>query len=461
MAMPKDKEMLCHSEKSRLQRFLANLREEKTGSALVYTALAMPVLIGAVGLSMDVGLWYMDKRSVQTIADSAAMAGALERRRLDTSATYALVEAAAQADAEANGLDLSDGYTLNVVWPYDGTNQKVEVEISHDADAYMTSAFFEQAFSIRARAVAKSVEGYDSCIFGLNPTEPDTIKVNGAAVVDLNCGIFSNSSYPDDGTTASFHQEGSGQVDATEIKVVGESNYQNVNPTPIDGINQTVDPLLGMPAPANPGTCGCTDNQNHTEPGGPGGGPGVGGGGPGGGGASSGDCFSTSGGHIHIDPGHYCGVNIRVTTSSTLVHFHPGTYIMDQGSSIDINGFAGGTEVMFYFTDSAPNIPFSLQAGSDVNFTAQTTGPYAGVLVYEDRGATAGHSYDFTGGANMYLEGIIYAPEGDVKFAGHAGGGATMILADTVQFAGDTTFANIGSSSIAQNKFLISATLVE
>lgn len=448
--MPKDKEMLRHSAKIGLQRFVTRIRKEKAGSALVYTALAMPVLIGAVGLSMDVGLWYMDKRNVQTIADSAAMAGALERRRLDDSATYALVQAAAQVDAEANGLDLSDGYTLNVVWPYDSNNQKVEVEIAHDADAYMTSAFFEQAFSIRARAVAKSVEGYDTCIFGLNPTAPDTIKVNGAANVTLDCGIFSNSDYPYDGTTASFLQEGSGSVTASEVKVVGDAEYSNVTPTPDTGLNHTTDPLLGMPPPTIPASCDYTSNMNFNEPGAGGGGPGVGGGGGGGG-----------SGHVHVYPGRYCGVQIRITTSSTLVHFHPGIYVMDDGSNIDINGYAGGTEVMFYFTDDSPNIPFSIQAGSDVNFTPMTSGPYAGVLIYEDRNATAGHSYDFTGGANMYLEGIMYAPNADVKFAGTAGGGASMILADTVQFAGDSTFANIGSSSIAENKFLISATLVE
>ena len=447
MTMPEDEQMLCQDRKSRLHRFLAKLREDRTGSALVYTALAMPVLIGAVGLSMDVGLWYAEKRNVQAIVDSAAMAGALERRRLDTSASFALVKAAAQADAEANGLDLTDGYTLNVVWPYDGNNQKVEVEITHDADAYLTSAFFEQAFSIRARAVAKSVEGYDSCIFGLNPTEPDTIKVNGAANVTLDCGIFSNSDYPYDGTTASFLQEGSGNVAATEIKVVGEADYNNVTPTPIEGINATTDPLLGMPAPAIPASCDYTKSDIKPISDVKGGGP----------------------KHVHLYPGRYCNVDIKITTSTTLVHFHdvPESgagdpyYIMDDGSSITINGYAGGTGIMFYFTDNAPNIPFNIQAGSDVNFTAPASGPYAGVLVYEDRNGAHDNSFNFAGGANMYLEGIMYTPNADVKFAGTAGGGASMILADSVQFAGDSTFTNVGASSIAQNKFLISATLVE
>ncbi len=49
----------------------------------VYFAIAAPVLIGLAGASIDVGLWYANKRLTQSAVDSAALAGALELRRTD------------------------------------------------------------------------------------------------------------------------------------------------------------------------------------------------------------------------------------------------------------------------------------------------------------------------------------------------------------------------------------------
>lgn len=60
-----------------LRSFFANI----SGGVLIYGALAMPILLGATGLSTDVALWYSHKRIIQSAADSAAVAGALEVMR--------------------------------------------------------------------------------------------------------------------------------------------------------------------------------------------------------------------------------------------------------------------------------------------------------------------------------------------------------------------------------------------
>ena len=57
---------------------LAALPRHAGGGVLIYTALAAPVMIGFTGLAVDGGVWYAEKRDVQSIAD---VAGALELRR--------------------------------------------------------------------------------------------------------------------------------------------------------------------------------------------------------------------------------------------------------------------------------------------------------------------------------------------------------------------------------------------
>ncbi len=85
---------------------------ENRGAVLIYTALATPVFIGMVGLSVDVAGWQAQKRQLQTIADAAAMGGALERIR---SGTVASVEPAALIDATTNGyVAASDQIVVNI-----------------------------------------------------------------------------------------------------------------------------------------------------------------------------------------------------------------------------------------------------------------------------------------------------------------------------------------------------------
>jgi uncharacterized membrane protein len=56
---------------------MCKLRDEG-GSILVLAALGMTVLFGLAAVAIDVGNWYYTQRQLQSFADAAAMAGALE-----------------------------------------------------------------------------------------------------------------------------------------------------------------------------------------------------------------------------------------------------------------------------------------------------------------------------------------------------------------------------------------------
>ena len=51
-------------------------RNSESGQALVFTALALVVLIGFAGLAIDMGVLRYQKRILQSAADAAAIAGA-------------------------------------------------------------------------------------------------------------------------------------------------------------------------------------------------------------------------------------------------------------------------------------------------------------------------------------------------------------------------------------------------
>jgi len=61
-------------------------RREDSGQALVLAILALPVILGMVGLAIDVGYLRYTKRLMQTAADSGAIAGALALK--DTPSDY-------------------------------------------------------------------------------------------------------------------------------------------------------------------------------------------------------------------------------------------------------------------------------------------------------------------------------------------------------------------------------------
>jgi Flp pilus assembly protein TadG len=64
-----------------LRRRLGDLARQEAGTSLMFTALALPVVLGMAGLGFDATLWYMTKRQNQTVADNAVLAAVVELPR--------------------------------------------------------------------------------------------------------------------------------------------------------------------------------------------------------------------------------------------------------------------------------------------------------------------------------------------------------------------------------------------
>src|ERR671910_2157235 len=204
---------------SYLAKPLADLARAEKGAAAIYVALALPAFVGAGGLAVDVASWYSSKRTMQSGADAAAYAAALElaRQGLDQAPNLTAMRAVANDAAGRNGVGVA--VTLNVPplsGPAAGDPQSVEVIVTEPAPVYFTSLFMGAAPSITTRAVAKAVVS-DACIWSLHPSAKGALTVSGSANVDLNCGVVVNSNHEE----AAMDQSGTSCLSATSISVAG------------------------------------------------------------------------------------------------------------------------------------------------------------------------------------------------------------------------------------------------
>jgi len=59
-----------------LKKSLRALGADRRGNVAIVAAVAMPVLLGSMGIGAEVASWYTGKRNLQNAADSAAIAAA-------------------------------------------------------------------------------------------------------------------------------------------------------------------------------------------------------------------------------------------------------------------------------------------------------------------------------------------------------------------------------------------------
>src|SRR6185295_11827297 len=87
-------------------------RGAQANVAVVF-GLSLPLVVGGAGLGVETSYWYYKDLVLQAAADSAAYAGAIEKRAGSTNAT---VTATATDAASQNGFDSSIG-TITVHSP--------------------------------------------------------------------------------------------------------------------------------------------------------------------------------------------------------------------------------------------------------------------------------------------------------------------------------------------------------
>jgi hypothetical protein len=406
---------------------------DRRGAILAVTAVAMPVLVGFAGLGVEVGIWYVDKRDLQTAADASALSGAFERVRGNPTG----LQAAAELEATRNGFTQGSPNTIAVnnpptSGPRAGQANAVEAILTRPHALLFASLFLANDVQIGARAVAAVEVTGEACVLALDPTANAAVNNQGSSTVDMTgCVMASNSN-----SSSAIQVTGSTSVLAYSLWSVGQNDIAGsaamslTKPATTNAwaledpyANLTIQPFSG---------CNYTDLQ------------------------------FASGAVATINPGVYCG-GIDMSAKAT-VTLTPGTYILDKStmkkSDLKIGGQTivrcscpnpeDGVTIILTSSGSTSLIgTVDIAGGADVQLRAPSspTDPYQGVLFYQDRRAPLGaaNANKLNGGSTMNLAGGLYFPKQGVEFSGNNGTtSCSQIVARTVTFTGNSYISNAG-----------------
>jgi Flp pilus assembly protein TadG len=403
--------MFNHFKDSKIAKFGKQFVKLEQGAIAILTALILPALLGFGALAYEIGYWYQTQQALQEVADVAAFAGATEKSlrgssNVTTRATYV---------AGLNNFSGSGGNTITVNTPptsgsYTADTNAVEVVMTQPVTRSLTNYFSSSAVTANARAVATKTGG-PACILALSSSAAGAVSFSGKATVKApTCGIKVNSN-----STSAFSANGTDTIQTAFVDVVGGDTLIG-NPsiqTPSGQIK------TGAPSSANPFS-----------------GLSV---------ASYSSCTFTNtkingGGSVTLSPGTYCGgVQISASVNVTM---NPGTYIVDGGPfSIAGNANVTGNNVTIVLSGqiSGTYATADLGGNGSLNLTAPTTGPYAGIAIFQDPNAPSGGTNSIVGTSNQNIKGAVYFPKQNLKFAGdNSSNTCTLIVADTVTIVGDT-----------------------
>jgi hypothetical protein len=145
-----------------------------------------------------------------------------------------------------------------------------------------------------------------------------------------------------------------------------------------------------------------------------------------------------------IGPGTYCG-GIKISGSGNIT-FTTGTYIINgtdgNSKSFDFSGSGNlsGTNVMFFITGQGGYTagPIDLAGSGNFTFSALNSGPYEGILFYQDSRASYAAANTYTGSGNV--TGTFYFPTTSLSYSGSGNAYAQAIVANKITMTGSGNF---------------------
>ena len=382
------------------------LRSDRRGNVAIIFGLAVVPIFGAVGAAVDYSAANSSRTEMQAAADESALAVAKEVRKL----TSSLIEQKGSDYFNANfrryNTQIKEVHTV-----YDPAKSTVTVTASGTVKTAFMQLVHVSQMPIGARAVAIAANDGMGCVLSLNATASSATSISGTANVNLKgCDLYDNSN-----NTSALTAGGSGHLSARYVGVVGGVTGKAAITTK-EGLDTGISPIADPYAEVSfPPFSGC-NYTNHT--------------------VKNVETYSA--------PTVFCkGLSVNAGATLTL---NPGIYYIDRGS-FSVNGGATvkGTGVTIVFTSSTGSnyATASINGGANVNLTAPSSGPTAGIVFFGDRKAPAGTVFKFEGGATQVFMGALYLPKGDVSFAGGSDTttGCTKLIGNTIKFTGDTNFA--------------------
>lgn len=355
------------------------------GQALIVIALAAVALVGMVGLVVDGGRAFVDRRKAQNAADSAALASAYARIKGDQDMVTAALSSAAENgynnDGKTNVVEL---YSPPKDGPHSGDVEYIQIIITSNLNTYFARVIGRQKITtiVEATARTKSAEIKEllngQAVISLAPTSNCfnqlSFWVHGEATLDITGGgVFVNSN----NQSCALLEQGNGSIRLSEgysINVVGNASIQKTRLiTP--GVTVGAAPV-SYPPPFFMPKVGCSKEAEVSI-----------------------DGTSMSSGSWGDDfppPG--------------VTHLDGGVYCLDNG--MHITGNLEGHNVVFKVNKG--EVRFS--SSGDIILDAPNAGDHAGLLIYLPMD---NHSkVVLNGAAGSVIKGTILAPASPILIKG-------------------------------------------
>ena len=411
------------------------LWRDRRGNVLAIAGAALPLVVGSAGLASDTIQWTLWKRELQRAADSAAIAGVYARVENDPDAPAATA-VNTDLDRTKNNHTGISLLTAPVVTFPTGTNwtNGVRVQLAVQKRLAFSSLFLSTPPIIRADATAATVATGVYCVVSLIETGATGITATGNGDIDLGCGMITNST-----SMSAAIATGSADVNATPVAAVGNvpssDNWNGAEllpftvkqPDPFENVNPpSFSPCQGNSNKLTWNNTGTLDRS-----------------------ADNGQTVCVSG--MDFQKGT---VNLGTNT----------TYILDGGNfEIGAQATVNCTHCTIILTNSdtgsSPTIgQVTINAGAEIKMSAPDSGPYDGILIYQDRRAPIGPSQvnKINGNSNSLMSGAFYFPKQQLEINGTAGlhFSCAQFVSYIVEFAGNGGVYNTCTGGYGDNDIM-------
>lgn len=424
---------------------------KRSGQAAIVVTLSLPVTLGVLGLVVDVGWSYWRTEACRTAAEAAAMAAALQAKDnyggssftcgtqvgcTNSSTTYVTCPSSPSSPPSDN---LQNGclYAQQNGFTYGGNNNRQNVRyaagttgapvttnspdywvrfvVAEKIPTLFSAVLGQPWINVSARSTAGVYKPAGACVYALGTQAASGISVGGSSVVSAGCGVWDNSL----NSTQSLSCNGGGSISGgtAGITLSGGNGCATANPTPTTFQSPAADPFINVQTPTDMNRCdsnGISANSHITMP---------------------------ADGVYEVCNG---GISLNGNGNLTLP---AGVYYLKNGTLSWQNGTITGTGVTIYL--AGPSVSgISINGNVNVNLTAPTSGPYDGLVIYQNRNLASPPSHTFNGGSNMQFQGTIYLPGSYVSYSGGSTTEPSSLIANQINFIGGASFVTDPTGSL-------------
>jgi len=383
----------------------AALRDER-GNIAILSALALPVLFGALGLGFETANWRQTAQLAQHAADSAAVAAATNGG--DSYAAEAKAVAAQYGFQDGvNGVTVTvsngatcpsgdvDCYHVTITKPVPLILAPI---VGYRGDIVLSSGAAGKALSANAGSVLSEAPRTYCLLALVSSGARQGVRSNGAPDADLSgCNVMSNAdAVCNGGDLSAVHGDAHGSSS-------GCGATQNSN------LAAVADPYISLAAnvPSDPCHAYPQEPTKKWDPPLP--------------------VSNKLSGPLYLTgTTFFCG-DVQLAGDVSVSTASPGAVIVIENGQLDTNGhtlqtlYGAGLTVIFSGTGGhcATSYVHAPTGGGVLDFAAPTSGTWSGVALYQDPKLTEGVDVSAAGNSPTWnITGLVYLPHASVTFSG-------------------------------------------